>query len=54
MDVILAIGVNGVIGAIVMCIAVVAWEPGNDPYHPWDWYTYLHLVVFNGTYGKCR
>ena len=18
------------------------------PYHPWDWYIYLHLVVFNG------
>ena len=21
------------------------------PYHPWDWYIYLHLVDF---YGKCR
>ena len=19
-----------------------------SPYHPWDWYIYLHLVVFNG------
>ena len=18
------------------------------PYHPWDWYIYLHLVAFNG------
>ena len=20
-----------------------------NPYHPWDWYIYPHLVVFNGT-----
>ena len=19
-----------------------------NPYHPWDWYIYLHLVLFNG------
>ena len=23
----------------------------NNPYHPWDWYIYLHLLDI---YGKCR
>ena len=26
-------------------------DGGKYPYHPWDWYIYLHLVDFS---GKCR
>ena len=28
---------------------IAVYKP-PDPYHPWDWYIYLHLVDF---YGKC-
>ena len=31
----------------------IRWEPLPEfyPYHPWDWYIYLHLVHFYGFHG---
>ena len=38
-------------GEVWWCSENTLWWENALPYHPWDWYIYLHLVDF---YGKCR